>query len=304
MFNTLKFVLLHKIYKPSKTYDLMDKEKTTSQEESEERASEEPIKETRKERRKKVVKPKGKKLTTFSKKEKKKPKTLLGKIWYFIWEDNSVWSWLANIVIAFVLIKFVVYPVLGGMFGTGLPIVAVVSGSMEHKLSTHYDPSLGKIMLYETICGKFPTDYKGGFDEYWRVCGAWYEEKNITKSMFRDFPMHNGFNKGDIIILFGAKPENIAVGDIIVFQSGRQYPIIHRVVEKRNTGSQYVFQTKGDHNPDSVKDIRNNIPVLDEFNISERYVIGKAVFKIPLLGWLKIWFVDLMKLTGIYYLFV
>ena len=59
-------------------------------------------------------------------KPKKRPTTWYGKVWWFLWEDDSVWSWLANIVLAFVLIKFIVYPGLGLALQTSHPIVAVV----------------------------------------------------------------------------------------------------------------------------------------------------------------------------------
>ncbi len=65
---------------------------------------------------------------------KRKFKKLLKKIWYFIWEDDSIWSWIVNIILAFVIIKFIVYSGLGFMLSTSHPIVAVVSGSMEHKI--------------------------------------------------------------------------------------------------------------------------------------------------------------------------
>ena len=57
------------------------------------------------------------------------------KVWHFIWEDNSIWSWIVNIILAFILIKFIVYPGLGLALGTSYPIVAVVSNSMEHEPS-------------------------------------------------------------------------------------------------------------------------------------------------------------------------
>ena len=93
-----------------------------------------------------------------------------------------------------------------------------------------------------------------------------------------DFPFKNGFNKGDIIILVSKK--NINVGNVIVFWSGRQYPIIHRVVEIQNLS----YKTKGDHNDAE-----------DGFT-SDKEVIGKALFRIPYLGWVKIWFVDLINI--------
>ena len=57
---------------------------------------------------------------------------ILKKIWNFIWHDNSVWSWLVNVILAFVLVKFVIYPGLGFLLHTTHPVVAVMSSSMEH----------------------------------------------------------------------------------------------------------------------------------------------------------------------------
>ena len=59
------------------------------------------------------------------------------KIWHFIWEENNIWSWLANIILAFILIKFIIYPAIGFILGTQYPIVAVVSGRMLHKPAMH-----------------------------------------------------------------------------------------------------------------------------------------------------------------------
>ena len=63
-------------------------------------------------------------------------KQFLKKTWHFIWDDDSIWSWIINVILAFVIIKFLVYPGLGFIMQTSYPIVAVVSGSMEHK-TTH-----------------------------------------------------------------------------------------------------------------------------------------------------------------------
>ncbi|MBW2993462.1 hypothetical protein KY317_02720, partial [Candidatus Woesearchaeota archaeon] len=59
-------------------------------------------------------------------------KEIVHKTWDFIWNSNSVWSWIVNIILAFVIIKFLLYPGLGLVTGTSHPIVAVVSNSMEH----------------------------------------------------------------------------------------------------------------------------------------------------------------------------
>ena len=111
-------------------------------------------------------------------------------LWYFIWEDNSFWSWIVNILLAFVIIKFVVYPGLGFLLGTSFPIVAVISGSMDHSLSGG------------SICGKIPLNYKSDIDGFWNTCGDWYEERGIIKDEFESYTLHNGFKKGDIIVFY------------------------------------------------------------------------------------------------------
>ncbi len=196
--------------------------------------------------------------------DKEKFKAALKKVWWFIWEDDSIWSWIVNIILAFVLIKYIVYPGLGLILSTSYPIVAVVSGSMEHD---------------------------GNFNNFWEVRGAWYIDHNLTQEQFFDFNFRNGFNKGDIMILYGKKPRDIGVGGVIVFRSNRPDPIIHRVVRKWEINGKYYFHTKGDHNTDSITSVG-----LDETNISEDQLLGKAVFRIPLLGYIKIGFVELINL--------
>ena len=221
------------------------------------------------------------------------------RLWYFIWEDNSIWSWIVNIVLAFVLIKFVVYPGLGFVLNTSHPVVAVVSESMEHKSSSSCieEGSFGILKYcvkynYE-ICGKFHDKYKSfNLDEFWDKCGDWYKANTeVRKENFKQFHFKNGFNKGDIMILNGKKPESIRLGDVIVFWSNKRDPIIHRVIKKWEENGAYYFQTKGDHNPNSIKSA-----FLDETKVSEEQVIGNAFFRIPLLGYIKIWFVELLNI--------
>jgi len=73
------------------------------------------------------------------------------------------------------------------------------------------------------------------------------------------------------------------VGDVIVFQSSRQYPIIHRVVKTWQLGEKYYFQTKGDHNVKSI-----NETGLNELEIPEDGVLGVARVRIPWIGMIKI----------------
>ncbi|MBD3310130.1 signal peptidase I, partial [Candidatus Woesearchaeota archaeon] len=208
-------------------------------------------------------------------KKQSRAKETWQKIWYFIWEDDSIWSWLVNILLAFLIIKFIVYPGLGFMLGTTHPIVAVVSGSMEHDRTDQYG----------YICGKYLPDYEGGYDSWWDACGSWYEDNGITKQQFRDFQMSNGFSKGDIIVLRNGDSKNLELGDVIVFVGRRPEPVIHRVVEIDQEDGEYLVTTKGDHNEDSDT---------YEGHIPNQLIAGKAFFRLPYLGFIKIWFVDLM----------
>ncbi len=183
----------------------------------------------------------------------------LKKLWHFIWEDNSILSWIVNVILAFVIIKFLVYPGLGLMLGTTHPIVAVVSGSMQHDSS---------------------------FDKWWDENRAYYTGIGISKEDFESFPLKNGFNRGDIIIL--GKAGNAKVGDVIVFRSGRPDPIIHRIIMMNSSTQTYV--TKGDHNKAPITD-----NTLNEYNTKSNAIIGKSLARIPFLGYVKILFVDALR---------
>lgn len=202
------------------------------------------------------------------------------KVWNFLWNDDSIWSWLVNIIIAFLVIRYIVYPILGIILGTSFPIVAVVSESMEHG-------------LHNGICGQDLQEFHHSFDNYWGVCGSWYENIGVSKEQFNHFPFKNGFDKGDVIILWRANKNNLNVGDILVFQANRDQPIIHRIVKIWKEDGQNFYQTKGDHNANSISD------GLSETKIGEERVFGKGIVRIPYLGWIKILFVDTVKPLGI-----
>ena len=180
----------------------------------------------------------------------------LKRIWKFLWNDDSIWSWIINAVVAFVLIKFIVYPGLGFALHTNHPVVAVISNSMQHE-----------------------TD----FDTWWNSMEQTYEKFGITKEEFLSFRMSNGFNKGDIIILKGKKPQDIEVGDVLVFQGTVPEPIIHRVVKKWEEEDTHYFSTKGDRNAGQRE---------EEKEISESRTIGTGLIRIPYAGYVKILFTD------------
>ena len=184
--------------------------------------------------------------------------SFLKKVWHFLWYEDSLLSWFVNLILAFVLVKFLIYPGIGLLLDTNYPIVAVVSGSMEHNGQS--------------------------FDAWWEEVSPWYTSKGITKEQFRTFYFKNGFNKGDIMVLKGIEPKAIKEGDVLVYESSRHVnPIIHRVVNITQDNDKYLFETKGDNNPSSDRDL-----------VSEPQIrtTGKAILRLPYLGWIKIGFVQ------------
>ncbi|MFH1450392.1 MAG: S26 family signal peptidase [archaeon] len=74
------------------------------------------------------------------------------------------------------------------------------------------------------------------------------------------------------------------MGNVIVYKVGDGEPIIHRVIDSNKNG----IYTKGDNNMNMDQD--NGIPA-----ISNQSLQGRALFRIPLLGYVKIAF---MSVTG------
>ena len=192
------------------------------------------------------------------------------KFFKYVWEADTITAYSLNILFAFLIIKFLVYPGLGLIFGTSFPVVAVVSSSMEH------DGSFQNWFESPAVCGSQPCTQQ-----------QWYTYVGVTKNSFENFFFRNGFNKGDVMVLFGTKPKRLEVGDVIVFRAQQAEPIIHRIVAKQERDGRLIFSTKGDHNP-------AQLPV--ETYISEEQILGRAVFRIPFFGYIKIWFVQLLNL--------
>src|SRR3972149_2052785 len=122
-----------------------------------------------------------------------KSKGAWGKITGYLKKDT--WdSWLVSLVLVFVFIKFIFFPLLSLVTGSPLPLVVVESCSMYHETN---------------------------FDSWWDKNSAWYEQKGISKSDFLEYNFKNGLNKGDIILTWGySTPKK---GDIIIFNAQTTY---------------------------------------------------------------------------------
>ena len=85
------------------------------------------------------------------------------------------------------------------------------------------------------------------------------------------------FYKGDLLVLQGVPPEDLLIGDIIVFiPEDRPVPIVHRIVERNPDGT---FQTRGDANVQQLS---------FEKRIEPSQIHGKEIAIVPYLGWVKI----------------
>ncbi len=181
------------------------------------------------------------------------------KFWAFLKEDT--WqSWIVSLVLLVILIRFIFFPTLSFITSSPLPLVVVESCSMYHE---------------------------SYFDEWWDNNFPWYEENNIQKADFEEFPFKGGLNKGDIIFVWGRS--DYKLGDIIIFQpnidAAAPHPIIHRLIDTN------PFATKGDHNSGQLTP-SNNGQGIDETSIPAGNILGKASFKIPLIGWIKLIFFE------------
>ncbi|MFX0031847.1 MAG: signal peptidase I [Candidatus Hodarchaeota archaeon] len=106
--------------------------------------------------------------------------------------------------------------------------------------------------------------------------------------------MRPTLNKGDLLFVRGIDAAYIRNGtvedkngDIIVFDAHGVWtvppadPVVHRVVNKRYTGSYWEFRTKGDNNA-----------LIDEGWVPEYNIYGIVCGGIPYIGWIKIVLAD------------
>ncbi len=196
---------------------------------------------------------------------KKGLKHYWGKFWYLLWKDNSFKGWLFSLVFLFVFIKFIFFPFLSLAAGTSLPLAIVESCSMYHK-------------------GNLFSD----FNSWWQGHEDKYSEFIINKLDFRDFPLKNGFNKGDILFVIGTNPEKLKIGDVIIFNANQRNPVIHRIIDIRElSDGTKLFSTIGDNNKGQLN---------FEKEITEEQFVGKAVLRIaPYVGWIKLVFYEWQK---------
>lgn len=121
---------------------------------------------------------------------------------------------------------------------------------------------------------------------------------------------------GDIVFIRGKG--NYEPGDVVVFGGWRRTPIIHRLVAEVRAGEDGKIEVRTYENFDQIsennlKDIisqssSNNLfvtkgdnnPICDQCAgkgfVKPEEIYGKKIFKVPLIGWVKIGFVRIVNL--------
>jgi len=95
--------------------------------------------------------------------------------------------------------------------------------------------------------------------------------------------MSPALDVGDVAVInTRVSPSDVVEGDVIAFYLSRDL-IIHRVVRVLNTSSGIKYLTKGDANENP-----------DPFRVSQSALLGKYVFKIPLVGYLWIYLMQIL----------
>tara|TARA_Y100000310_G_scaffold166108_1_gene165821 strand:- start:2005 stop:2586 length:582 start_codon:yes stop_codon:yes gene_type:complete len=124
-------------------------------------------------------------------------------------------------------------------------------------------------------CSMYHHEY--GFEKIFE--SSVYRTHGLKLENTSNWDFQNGLKKGDVI--FVVRPKNIGVGDVIIFHGGKSYPLIHRTIYSNNT-----YSTKGDNY------ITNPSQTDFEKKIRKDKVIGKALFRIPFIGWAKLIFFE------------
>lgn len=130
--------------------------------------------------------------------------------------DRLTEGWIGSVFYIFlgVGLALVAKQMLAFGLSTDMPVVAVVSQSMQH-------------------------------DRAQQTYYGWLENNlGYGQDYIKSWPVPTGFFVGDMPIVQGAGEYN--VGDVIVYSvPGQSYPIIHRIIKMNDDGT---YQTKGDNN--------------------------------------------------------
>lgn len=91
-------------------------------------------------------------------------------------------------------------------------------------------------------------------------------------------------DKGDVVIVKKVKKTNdLRVGDILVYNKDYK-TVVHRIVQIREEGNEFIYTTKGDANNEA-----------DDYPVYERDIQGVVKFKFKFIGYPTIWLNELIN---------
>lgn len=216
-------------------------------------------------------------------------------------KNSELAEFLVNILFAF-LFAFIAYYLLSIIFGSSSPLVIVYSASMEPTFFRGDIMALGGINKSDNFGPEIILPDSVSVDKVPTINYATpiYSDSSTLKLDKIVFACDNNCIKevvpnhdGAVIVYPAVNPNSVTNG----------IPIIHRSIAKLVTKDGNFILTKGDNsltNPTFDEDCGYIKP---EFNTSQKGCIsfyavpineleGKAFFRIPLLGCVKLWLVD------------
>lgn len=171
----------------------------------------------------------------------------LREAWNFLWHGESALSYLAFTIVSFITLSILyqVFLFFLGFFGVE-DLFVVITSSMIHS-----------------------NDINSSYYEWMRVHG--YNQSQMSSWSFPE-----GLNLGDLVVVMKVRPQELEVGDVIVYEPSESgYRIIHRIIFINETGGKILFTTKGDA----------NYGVMGfEKNLTPRQVVGRAEARVPFVG--------------------
>lgn len=217
--------------------------------------------------------------------------------------EHELKAWVVYIVFAFIF-AFIIYSLFGFLLGTDSPMVIVVSNSMIPNLYR------GDVIVMQGVPEEYIFVQESELDYFsldgmpmgyyaYTMCSKNGSEqlKNcksfITEAVLGDDVSISSFSTRKIVLANNDEIDIDQTGDIVVYDSDLQNrPIIHRVVAKiRVKDGVYLF-TKGDSEFNPLIDQQAGI-ASSAINVKD--IKGKAILRIPLIGYIKLLLVDDIK---------
>lgn len=200
--------------------------------------------------------------------------------------ENGPIRFVAEVVTAF-LSAWVLYFVIGLLLGTAMPLVVVVSGSMEPVLYR------GDVVI---LAGGNADSIRA---QEISVGVPWKNRAFADVGEVRRYIDDNGEVSLLGVRIAGTDYRFDTSGDTVVyFSSFSRDPIIHRAALKVRAPDGVFLLTKGDANPTFDQDcgqivlFRPQLACITAYPVSTEDVAGKLIVRIPLIGYVKLLVLD------------